>query len=71
MHPIKQVPPAAMTPAERRAEIASLLANGLVRLRPANARAHAEGRAESAFVLGFPAQQRGYSDPVNQPSESR
>jgi hypothetical protein len=39
MHPIKQVPPAAMTAAERRAEIASLLANGLVRLRAANARA--------------------------------
>jgi hypothetical protein len=71
MHPIKQVPPAAMTAAERRAEIASLLANGLVRLRAANARAFSEGGAESAFVLGFRGQRRFSSDPVNQPSESR
>jgi hypothetical protein len=71
MHPIKQVPPEAMTPAERRAEIAALLANGLVRLRVANAASHAEERAESAFVLGFGLHQRVYSDPVNQPSESR
>jgi hypothetical protein len=60
-----------MTPAERRAEIAALLANGLVRLRQANAQAHAEGRAESEFDLCFSCHQRVYSDPVNQPSESR
>jgi hypothetical protein len=60
-----------MTAAERRAEIASLLATGLVRLRVASAHAHAEGRAESGFDLGFCCQQRVYSDPVNQPSESR
>jgi hypothetical protein len=71
MHPIKQVPAAAMTPAERRAEIAALLANGLMRLRAANAEAHAEGRAESGFDLAFTGHQRVYSDPVNQPSESR
>jgi hypothetical protein len=65
MHEIKQVPPAAMTPAQRRQEIAALLANGLVRLRAANARAHAEGRAESGFDLGFAGHQRVYTDPGN------
>ena len=71
MHPIKQVPPAALTPAQRIAEVAALLANGLVRLRAANARAHAEGRAESGFDLGFSAHQRVHTDPVNQSTESR
>ena len=65
MHEIKQVPPAAMTPAQRRQEIAALLANGLVRLRAANAQAHADGRAERQFVLGFAGHQRVYTDPVN------
>ena len=71
MHPNKQVPPESMTPADRRSEIAALLANGLVRLRAANARAHAEGRAESGFALGFSAHQRVHTDPVNQSTESR
>jgi hypothetical protein len=71
MHPIKQVPPDAMSPAERRAEIGALLANGLCRLRAANAQAHAEGRAESGFDLGFSAHQRVHTDPVNQSTESR
>ena len=71
MHPAKQVSPAAMTSAQRRQEIAALLANGLVRLRAANARAHAEGRAESGFDLGFSAHQRVHTDPANQSAESR
>lgn len=71
MQPIKQVPPAALTPAQRRQETAALLANGLVRLRTANARAHAEGRAETGFDLGFTAHQRVHTDPVNQSTESR
>ena len=71
MHELKQIPPAAMTPAQRRQEIAALLANGLLRLRAANARAHAEGRAESGFDLGFSAHQRVHTDPVNQSPESR
>jgi len=71
MHPIKQVPPAAMTPAQRREEIAALLANGLMRLRAANAQTHAEGRPERRFSLGFWAPQRVYTDPVNQSTESR
>jgi hypothetical protein len=64
MHPIKQVPPDTMTPAQRRQEVAALLANGLVRLRAANARAHAEGRPESGFDLGFSSLQRLHTDPV-------
>ena len=71
MRPIKQVPPAALTPAQRMSEVAALLANGLVRLRTANAQAHAEGRAESGFDLGFSTHQRVHTDPVNQSTESR
>jgi hypothetical protein len=71
MHPIKQLPPAAMHPAQRRAEIAALLGNGLVRLRAGNVPAHAEGHAESGFDLAFSGDQSVHSDPVNQPSESR
>jgi hypothetical protein len=71
MHEINQVPPGAMTPAQRRQEIATLLANGLFRLRTANAKAHAEGRAESGFDLGFSGYQRVHTDPVHQSTESR
>jgi hypothetical protein len=71
MHELKQVPPTAMTPAQRRQEVAALLANGLVRLRAANARAYLEGRPESGFDLGFSAHQRVHTDPVNQSTESR
>lgn len=65
MHTIKQVPPDTMTPAQRVVEVAALLANGLVRLRAANAQAHVEGRSERQFVLGFDGHQRVYTDPVN------
>ena len=71
MHPNKQVPPESMTPADRRSEIAALLANGLVRLRAANALAHAEGRPESGFDLAFSGHQSVHDDPVNPLSESR
>ena len=62
MHELKQVPPAAMTPAQRREEVAGLLANGLFRLRAANARALAEGRPESGFDLGCSGHQRNGMD---------
>ena len=65
MHPIKKVPPDAMSQAERCAEVAALLANGLCRLRAANAKAHTEGQPERRFSLGFRAQERVYTDPVN------
>lgn len=65
MHEINQVPPDRMTPQQRRREIASLLANGLVRLRSAHARPCATRTAESEFELGFCGHQRVHSDPAN------
>lgn len=65
MHEINQIPPDRMTPEQRRREIASLLANGIVRLRSANAGPSARRTAESAFELGFSGHQRVHSDPVN------
>jgi hypothetical protein len=54
-----------MTPEQRRREIASLLANGLVRLRNAGAAQSANIAAESEFELGFSGHQRLHSHPVN------
>jgi hypothetical protein len=65
MHEINQVPPDRMTPEQRRREIASLLANGLVRLRSADARPSARQTSESEFELGFSGHQRVHSDPAN------
>ena len=50
MHQIKQTPPEAMTPEQRRQEVAGLLANGLVRLRTAGVRAAPFHPAESKFA---------------------
>lgn len=65
MHAINQVPPERMTPQQRRREIASLLANGIVRLRSANARQSAGRTTESGFELGFSGHQRVHTDPAN------
>ncbi len=65
MHEINQVPPDRMTPERRRREIASLLANGLVRRRSADSRPSARRTSESEFQLGFSSHQRVHSDPVN------
>jgi hypothetical protein len=65
MHQIKHTPPEAMTPQQRRQEVAGLLANGLVRLRTASLRAVAAQPTESKFDLGFTGDQRVHSDPVN------
>lgn len=54
-----------MTPEQRRREIASLLANGLVRLRNGGAAQSANMAAESEFELGFSGHQRLHSHPVN------
>jgi hypothetical protein len=53
MHSLNHTPPEKMTPAQRRAEVAALIANGLVRLR---GQAVAESRTvplDSEFGLGF------------------
>ena len=65
MHQIKHTPPEAMTPDQRRQEVAGLLANGLVRLRTAGLRAAQPHPLESEFDLGFPGDQRVHADLVN------
>ncbi|MDF9392910.1 hypothetical protein [Methylococcus capsulatus] len=65
MHRFNHLPPDRMTPEQRRREIASLLANGLVRLRNAGAAQSANIAAESEFELGFSGHQRLHSHPVN------
>lgn len=65
MHRFNHLPPDRMTPEQRRREIASLLANGLARLRNGGAAQPANMAAESEFELGFSGNQRVHSDPVN------
>lgn len=62
---INHLPPDRMTPEQRRQEVASLLARGLVRLREAGFAQSAGGPAESEFELGFSGHQRLHSHPVN------
>ena len=65
MHQINHLPPERMTPEQRRHEIASLLANGLARLRITGAERSATGAEASEFELGFSGNQRVHTDPVN------
>ena len=65
MHQINHLPPERMTPEQRRHEIASLLANGLARLRISGAEQSANRAEASEFELGFSGNQRVHSDPVN------
>jgi len=72
MHQINHLPPERMTPEQRRHEIASLLANGLARLRISGTDQSAHIAEEGAFELGFSGNQRVHSDPVNKTtSESK
>lgn len=66
MQVIKQTPSDRMTPAQRRREIAALLALGLVRLRERNAKLCAVPDPESGLDLGFSGHQSVHSDPVNE-----
>ncbi len=56
MHAINQIPPDRMTPEQRRHEIASLLANGLERLRMGRVAPSANMTAESEFELAIPSE---------------
>ena len=56
MHAINQIPPDRMTPEQRRHEIASLLANGLERLRRSGVAQSANVAAESEFELAIPSE---------------
>jgi hypothetical protein len=65
MHAVTQLPPDRMTPEQRRREVASLLANGLARLRDATIQKSGIAGLESKFDLGFSGNQRVHTDPVN------
>ena len=65
MHQINHLPPERMTPEQRRHEVASLLANGLARLRITGTEQSATMAEASEFELGFSGNQRVHSDPVN------
>ena len=65
MHQINHFPPERMTPEQRRHEIASLLANGLARLRFTGTEQSATRAEASEFELGFSGHQRVHTDPVN------
>jgi hypothetical protein len=65
MHQINHLPPERMTPEQRRHEIASLLANGLARLRISGAEQSAHLAEASEFELGLSGNQRVHSDPGN------
>ena len=56
MHAINQIPLDRMTPEQRRHEIASLLANGLARLRRSGVAQSANVAAESEFELAIPSE---------------
>jgi CRISPR/Cas system-associated endoribonuclease Cas2 len=65
MHEINHLPPERMTPEQRRREVASLLANGLVRLRNATFERSVKDVPESEFVLGFTGHQSVHTDSAN------
>ena len=65
MHAINQIPPDRMTPEQRRRELASLLANGIARLRLADDLRSAGIVEDSEVLLGFHGNQSVHSDPVN------
>ena len=63
---VNHQPPEHMTAAQRRREIASLLANGLIRLRRSGQSPQAGNLArESEFELAFSGDQRVHSHPAN------
>lgn len=65
MHVINHIPPDRMTPEQRRREVASLLANGIARLRIADDSESANVAKDSEVLLGFHRNQSVHSDPVN------
>ena len=64
--PVNHQPPEHMTAEQRRHEIASLLANGLIRLRSCGQSPQAENVArENRFELAFSGDQRVHSHPIH------
>lgn len=62
---VNQTPPEKMTPEQRRQEIASILASGLVRLRNAGCKRHSGMATESKFELDSSGRGSVHSNPVN------
>ncbi len=60
---VNPLPPERMTPEQRRDEVASLLARGLLRLRGLALGRPREGHGESELELGFPRHQRLHRHP--------
>ena len=65
MYEIKHIPPDKMTPAQRRQEVAALLANGLARFRIRPPVAEGSKLPENGFGLGFSGYQSVHTDDVN------
>jgi len=64
--PVNHQPPEHMTAAQRRCEIASLLAKGLIRLRSSGQSPQSKDLArENGFELAFSGHQRVHSHPVH------
>ena len=65
MQEINHYPPERMTSEQRRDEVASLLARGLVRLRAVSVTKSANAAGKSEFALGFTGDQSVHTDTVN------
>lgn len=65
MHEVNQTPPNRMTPEQRRCEVASVLARGLVRLRMKQSPPFANIVTASHISLAFSGDQSVHSDPIN------
>lgn len=71
MQEVNQTLPERMTPEQRRREIASILASGVIRLRMSDSRLSASNGVVSEISLAFSGHQSVHSDPVNNsPTES-
>ena len=64
MHEIKQVPAGHMSAEDRRLEVASLLANGISRLRDKDVDVSKIPNRATVFGLGFSGDQRVHTDHV-------
>ena len=67
MQRINHHPPEMLSPAQRRLEIASLIALGLARLRHPAATPIEENQKKPSVLLGFSADQSVHTDTVNNP----
>lgn len=65
MYAINQIPPGRMTPQQRRHEIASLLANGIARLRMSSALQSTNSDRQRDVLLAIRGHQSVHTDPVN------